>query len=100
MKVTDLIWIFMLSVQPDGLKQMQRETEEKGKLSERYVMKELTRRKESDVDKGMSVPSKANILIMRRHYCCKRCGAPVPDEDKFDAGCGWPSLTMRFKGAV
>jgi len=32
MKVTDLIWIFMLSISLMGLKQMQRETEEKGNL--------------------------------------------------------------------
>lgn len=67
-------------------------------------MKELTPEEQRViVNKGTEAPftGKFENFFLKGTYVCKRCGAPLyHSENKFDAGCGWPSFDDEIKGAV
>lgn len=66
--------------------------------------KRLTKAEEDViVQKGTEAPFTGQYYDFweRGTFVCRRCGAPLyRSENKFDAGCGWPSFDAEIPGAV
>jgi len=70
----------------------------------KYGRNQLTPEEEKViVFKGTELPGTGEYDNFREPgiYVCKRCESPLyKSENKFDAGCGWPSFDQEIRGAV
>ena len=72
--------------------------------SQKENNKELTPEEKSViVDKSTEIPFTGKYFAFwnKGTYVCKRCRTPLyRSENKFEAGCGWPSFDDEIPGAV
>jgi len=72
--------------------------------SQKENNKELTSEEKSViVDKSTEMPFTGKYFAFwdKGTYVCKRCRTPLyRSENKFEAGCGWPSFDDEIPGAV
>ena len=72
--------------------------------SQKEKNKELTPEEKSViVDKSTEIPFTGKYFAFwdKGTYVCKRCRTPLyRSENKFEAGCGWPSFDDEIPGAV
>jgi len=67
-------------------------------------LNKLTKEEERIIlNKGTETPftGKFNSNFEKGIYKCRQCNAPLyKSEDKFDAGCGWPSFDDEIPAAI